>query len=117
MNVVSSGDGIDGDQGYIDISGGELTITCSGDDAKGLGCDSSLNVSGGSVTVTMTGSQSKAIKTKENMTVSGGSIEVHADGTVVMEESGSGYDPSFCTGIKVNGVLRVFYGSLDVSCS
>lgn len=117
VNVVSSGDGIDGDQGYIDISGGELTITCSGDDAKGLGCDSSLNVSGGEITVTVTGSQSKAIKTKENMTVSGGSIEVHADGTVVMEESGSGYDPSFCTGIKVNGVLRVFDGSLDVSCS
>ena len=116
VNVVSSGDGIDADQGYIDISGGTVTVNCASDDVKGLAADSVINISGGEVDVTVSGAQSKGIKTKDNMTIRGGTVEVHANGSVVMEPVGNGYDPSYCTGVKVDGVFRMLDGVLTVVC-
>lgn len=116
VNVTATGDGIDGDQGYIDISGGQVTVTCGSADVKGLCCDSTLTIGGGNISVTVTGEQSKAIKTKENFIVSGGTIEVHANGTVALETSGQGYDPSYCTGIKTGGQFRMYDGDLTVTC-
>lgn len=112
----STGDGIDGDQGCVVISGGELTIVCSGDDVKGLGCDSTLTISGGTVDITVSGSQSKGIKSKSDITVSGGNTTVTAGGSVVLEPAGSGYDPSYCTGLKADGSFRMVNGTLTVNC-
>lgn len=116
VTVTSSGDGIDGDQGYIDISGGTLSIVCTTDDVKGLCCDSTLTISGGTVNVTVSGNQSKAIKTKQSLAISDGTVEVHANGSVVMETSGNGYDPSYCTGFKVGGNMTVSGGNITVVC-
>lgn len=111
-----NGDGIDGDQGYIVISGGTVTVTCSADDVKGMGCDSALTISGGTVNITVSGDQSKGIKSKDNITISGGTVTVNANGDVVLESSGSGYDPSYCTGIKASGTFRMIDGTLTVVC-
>ena len=116
VNVTSLGDGVDGDQGYIFISGGTLTITCNSDDVKGLGCDSTLTISGGTVNITVNGDQSKGIKTKENLIISGGNITVNANGTVVMEALGSGYEPSYCTGLKASGYMYMVGGTVTVTC-
>src|SRR5574344_1324275 len=141
INVVSSGDGIDGDQGYIEVRGGSITATCAEDGSKGLACDSTLSIMGGNIVVTMSGDdakglksgqnmyitggtvdvdvygdQSKGIKAGNNMIVSGGDISINATGTLVLASSGSGYDPSYCTGIKVDGALLVSEGNVTVIC-
>jgi len=107
INVTSSGDGIDGDDGYVDISGGSVTTVNNVADVKGIGCDSTLIISGGTVNVTVTGAQSKGLKSDMPMTLSGGTITVHNSGDAVLEVSGSGYDPSYCTAIKSDTVVNI----------
>lgn len=117
LNVSgTSGDGLDGDQGAINISGGTVSVVCTSDDVKGIGCDSTLTISGGTVNVTVSGKQSKAVKSKENIFISGGGIILNAEGTIELEEVGSGYDPSYCTGIKAGGNLNVSGGTIFVTC-
>ena len=117
LNVSgTSGDGLDGDQGAINISGGTISVVCTSDDVKGIGCDSTLTISGGTVNVTVSGKQSKAVKSKENIFISGGGIILNAEGTIELEEVGSGYDPSYCTGIKAGGNLNVSGGTIFVTC-
>ncbi len=118
LNVTNpNGDGIDGDEAFINISGGNITVNCTAADVKGLACDSTLTISGGVVNVTVSGDQSKGVKTKENMFITGGTLTVNANGSVVLEELGSGYDPSYCSGIKVEGELSISGGTTTVTCS
>lgn len=116
VTVTGRGDGIDGDQGYIDISGGSITINCTADDVKGLGCDSTITISGGTINITVSGDQSKGIKAKSDMYVTAGDIIIHANGSHVLEASGSGYDPSYCTGFKVGGNLIVSGANTTITC-
>ena len=111
-----NGDGIDGDQGHIGIYGGSVTVNCTAADVKGLCCDSTLTIAGGTVTVTVTGEQSKAVKTKGNLVVSGGVVDINANGTVALTSAGSGYDPSYCTGMKVGGNALFISGQTTVTC-
>lgn len=112
----ANGDGLDGDQGYIGIYGGSLTVNCSAADAKGICCDSTLTIGGGTVEVTVSGDKSKGLKTKENFVMRSGSLTVNATGSVVLETAGSGYNPSYCTGIKADGNVQVIGGQLTVTC-
>lgn len=98
--VTSSGDGIDGDEGNIEITGGSITTTNNSDDVKGISCDSTLIISGGIVNITVSGDQSKGMKSDQAMTLNGGYITIFNSGDAVLEASGSGYDPSYCTAIK-----------------
>ncbi len=117
LNVTNSnGDGIDGDEAYVAISGGNITVNCSADDVKGLACDSTLSITGGTVNITVSGDQSKGIKSGENIVISGGTTTVNATGSLVLETSGSGYDPSYCSGIKADGTLTVSGGTTTVVC-
>lgn len=141
LTITSLGDGIDGDQGFIEILGGTVQVNISSDDTKGIGCDSNIHIGGGTITVTATGADAKGIRSKQSMLVDGGTvtltlsgdqskgikvdniftqssgtIHITASGTRVMEVSGSGYDPSFCTGIKADGTLYINGGNLTVNC-
>ncbi|KWW29057.1 MAG: hypothetical protein AUK63_1613 [bacterium P3] len=141
LRVYSLGDGIDGDQGCIDISGGTVYVTTTADDTKGIGCDSTIHIGGGSVTViasgadakglrskqsilidggevtvSMSGDQSKGIKVDGTFTLSAGDVTVNASGSYVPEASGNGYDPSYCTGVKADGNVYMTGGSMTVNC-
>jgi hypothetical protein len=107
INVTSTGDAIDGDEGYILISGGQITTNNSAADADGITCDSILDVSGGTIDITVSGNQSKGIRSAQNMILRGGSINITTSGAAVLEASGSGYDPAYCTGIKCNGTVTL----------
>lgn len=116
VNVNSLGDGIDGDKGYISISGGHITINCASDDVKGLGCDSTITINGGTINVTISGNQSKGIKTKQTLTILGGNTTVNALGAIVLTQVGLGYEPSYCTGIKTGSDFVMANGLLTVVC-
>lgn len=107
IHVTASGDAIDGDAGNILISGGSITTINNEDDVKGISCDSTLIVSGGTLNLTVTGDQSKAIKCDQAITLSGGDITIHTSGNAVLEASGAGYDPSYCTAIKCDAAISI----------
>lgn len=100
INVTSTGDGIDGDEAYLKITGGSVTTINHTADANGITCDSIMDISGGTVNVTVTGNESKGIKCNSPLTFTGGNINIHTSGDAVLIPSGSGFDPSYCTAIK-----------------
>ncbi|MBP6977371.1 MAG: carbohydrate-binding domain-containing protein [Bacteroidales bacterium] len=117
ISVTSSGDGIDGDEAGIEITGGSITTTNNSDDVKGISCDDELLVSGGAINITVTGDQSKGMKSKSPITLSGGTITIHNSGDAVLEASGSGYDPSYCTAIKSDEDITISGAEISIVCS
>jgi trimeric autotransporter adhesin len=117
INVTATGDAIDGDIAYINISGGNITTTNSIADTKGISCDSILIISGGTLNITVTGNASKAIKSGKTMTLSGGTITVHTSGDAVLTASGSGYDPSYCTAIKSDATIYFSGANVTITAS
>lgn len=117
LNVISLGDGIDGDKGMIEINNGSIVVNCSAADSKGIGCDSTLTINGGIISVTMSGDQSKCLKSKQSISINNGTIELNANGTLVLEAIENGYDPSFCTGIKADGNVAISGGTTTINCA
>lgn len=107
VNVTATGDAIDGDNVGVTISGGSITTTNLADDVKGISCDSTLLVSGGTLNLTVSGDQSKAMKSKYAIVLSGGNITIHNSGDAILEASGLGFDPSYCTAIKCDGDITI----------
>lgn len=137
LTVTSLGDGIDGDQGHIQVSGGTINITCSSAGVKGMGCDSTINIAGGSVTINMSGADSKGISGNENIFISGGNHNITVsgnqskgikadgafvfnDGTLTVNANGTyvltNGDMSYCTGIKADGLVNINGGNVTVTC-
>ncbi|KAF0194904.1 MAG: hypothetical protein FD166_3144 [Bacteroidetes bacterium] len=117
VNVTASGDAIDGDEGFVLISGGSITTNNIEDDVKGITCDSTMVISDGTLNLTVTGDQSKALKSKQAMTLSGGSITIYTSGNAVLEASGSGYDPSYCTAIKSDVTITLSGAVITITSS
>jgi len=117
VNVTATGDGIDGDAGYIEISGGSITTNNTSDDAKGISCDSTLVISGGILDITVSGDQSKGIKSDTLINLSGGTITIHNTGDAVLVPTGSGYNPSYCTAIKSDADVLISGAEITIVSS
>ena len=100
ISVISNSDAIDGDEGYVNISGGNIEINNTVSKAHGIVCDSTLNISGGEINITLAGDQAKALKAAQDINLSSGIINITTTGAAVLEAEGSGYNPSYSTGIK-----------------
>lgn len=111
------GDGFDADGGYINISGGSLDISSNNDVMKGLKADSLIHISGGYVLINLGGAQSKAIKTAQDMVMDGGFLTITVSGNTVLDTVGSGFDPSYPTGIKTDGSFVMNNGSITMTLS
>ena len=139
LTVTSLGDGIDGDQGYIAVTGGTINITCTSTGVKGMGCDSQINIAGGNVTINMSGADSKGISGNGNIYITDGSVDVTVsgnqskgikadgslsiiDGTVTVKANGTYVTDattgiSYCTGIKTDANTVITGGTVNVTCS
>jgi len=115
VNITATGDGIECEEGYVNISGGTITANNSAASVKGITCDSTLAVSGGTINLTVSGNQSKGIKAGNKMELSGGNITVNTSGTAVLTASGSGYDPSYCTAVKCDSTITFDGATLTVT--
>jgi trimeric autotransporter adhesin len=117
VNVTAAGDAIDGDAGNITISGGTITTTNSIANTKGITCDSTMIISGGNVNINISGNQSKGLKSVQSMTLSGGNIVINASGGVVLEAFGSGFNTSYCTGIKSDATVNLSGATVTITGS
>jgi hypothetical protein len=140
INVTAGGDGIKATndvnvaKGYVTISGGIITITSAVD---GIQAETALTISGGSIAATVTGrgltagtdvtisagtigvtnsgAAGRGVDADGNVTFLGGTTTVNLSGATVLTASGSGFDPSYPTGVKANGSISVSAGSLTVT--
>ena len=113
LTTAATGDGIDGDAGYIQIDGGTMNITVSTADTKGIKCDSIITVNGGDITLTVPAAQGKGFKTKQTMTMNGGTITANMTGDVAIVSN----DPSYCTAIKTDVDFVQTNGTINITHS
>jgi len=116
LNITASGDGVDGDTGFIEVYDGTITINVPADDKKGMKCDSTITINGGHITINNSGDQSKGLKSGLSTYINGGELTINPTGTLVSETTTSGVDLSYCTGIKTDKSLFVTGGLVTITC-
>jgi len=117
VNVTSGADGIDGGEARIEITDGNITILNTDQDRDAIKCDSSIYISGGTFNLTVEGDQSKGLNSNENIFITGGSFNITTAGGVILEPSGSGYDPSYCTAIKADMDVQIDSCNITITTS
>ncbi|MDR0928078.1 MAG: carbohydrate-binding domain-containing protein [Ignavibacteria bacterium] len=111
----TAGDGIDAGGETLVMNGGSINITNASADVKGMKCDGVMTINGGTITMAISGEQSKAISSKSDIFINGGNINITCSGAVVLETSGSGFDPSYCTAIKATGNVTITDGNITIA--
>lgn len=127
LSIAATSDGIDGDAGNVIINGGNINISSTADDVKGIKCDGTLAVNGGALNLTVNGVQSKALKSSGNMTINGGSLIFNLSGAMYLSTvttlttnasvvtTNSYIEPSYSTAIKCDANLTVTGGSIAIT--
>ena len=105
---------------------GSGTLSIISDYANGLQGKRGVIVNGGNTSVTVTADTKKGIKADMDFLMNGGTLSITAAGSIAVSTdttSATGYDFSYCTGIKtgdsdqgVEGNIIVSGGSLAVNC-
>jgi len=117
VEVTAEGDGIDGSEGVIQITDGNITIHSTNDDKDAIKSDSTIQISGGTINMTVSGKQSKGLNSSQEIRISGGIVNITTSGGVVLEASGSGYDPSYCTAINADADVLIESGIVTIITS
>lgn len=115
IQTNTNGDGIECELGNLNISGGNITTTNAVADTKGITCDYDMTISGGIIIQTVSGNQAKGLRAKQWMQLTGGKIKITTSGNAVLTALGSGYDPSYCTGIKATTGLNISGSEIEVT--
>ncbi len=128
-------------EGNVDITGGELTVTCSGkgtwdsDESKtkacaGIASDANVSIGGGTVTLTSTGSGGKGISCDGELNISGGSVTATTSGGMYAYVNGTEYTnytgntdnlstsyKSSPKGMRAEGNVNISGGTITVTTS
>ena len=105
---------------------GSGTLSITSDYANGLQGKRGVIINGGTTHITVTADTKKGVKSDNDFVMNGGVMNITASGSVVTDTSSSyatGYDFSYCTGIKTGdadegtvGNIIVNGGDLTVTC-
>ena len=118
IDVAATNHSTDDNNGQVMISGGTLTIALDAThDVKGLKADSLITISGGNITITGTGNGQKGLKTATNLLVNNASGTAP---TLTITLTGTTYnkgqaDESKTRGIKVDRDFTFDGGTINVS--
>jgi len=98
----------------IIISGGNFNLTNTGTNGKGISANVNVNISGtAQITITNSGSAGKGIKADGTVTFAGGTTTMNISGVTVLVASGTGFDPSYPTGVKATVDIVVNSGTIN----
>lgn len=95
---------------YVEIKGGLVKVTTTGDKGHGLRAMSTFTMTGGIVQATTKGAGSKALMSEGNMSFVGGKVTTFTKGNALYEDG----DLSSSAGIRSKGVLKIENVSLGV---
>lgn len=115
LDIAASGDAIDAGAAEVLIQGGTIIITSTVNDVKGMKTDENLTITGGAINMSISGAQSKGLSSKKDITINGGDVTILASGATVLESSGSGYDPSYCSAVKADGNIYINGGKTNIT--
>ena len=120
IDVKVTNDPLDEENGNIFIEAGNIDLTVSADDVKGIKCDNAMTITGGSITALVSGLGTKGISTGTDLIIS----QTGTTPTLVsMDVTGTTYMPgdalleSKCRGIKVKGNFTFDGGTIDISAT
>ena len=114
LDITAGSDAIDAGEGAFVMTNGNIKITSTATDVKGIKCDEAMTINGGSINMTVAGAQSKGLSSKKDIYVNGGNISIVTSGATVLESSGSGYSPSYCTAIKSTANITINGGTVYI---
>ncbi len=100
---------------YIDIKGGLIKVTTTGDKGHGIRAMSSLSMSGGIVQVVTKGAGSKALMAEGDMSLAGGKVTVVAGGNALYESDVD--DLSSSAAIRSKGTLSITNMTIGAKCT
>lgn len=105
-------------KGIFTMNSGTLTVTSTAEDVKGVNASASdIVITGGTISMNISGAASKALRSKGATTITGGTMTLTTSGNAILEASGSGYDPSYCTAFKAGGDFTLSGGTITVTAS
>lgn len=103
---------------HVYVSSGTIQITNSGSYGKGISADSNVYISGAAaLTIANSGAAGKGVKADGNIYVQGGTTNITLGGATTLAASGSGFDPSYPSGLKASGSVEIQSGSVTISGS
>lgn len=117
VHVTSDGDGIDGSDGVIEISGGTVTVLNSTIGNIALKCDSTLHISGGLVNISVDGDRAMGLYSKQDIKITGGTLNINTTGDAVLSPSVAGFDPSYCTAISAETNVQIDDCNITINTS
>jgi len=103
--------------GILTINNGNIYIKTTNPGGEGIDSDSILNINSGNIEITIIGNQTKGIKASKLLNLIGGNVKITTSGGVVLETSGSGNNPSYCTAIKSKGIVNVNGSQITINAS
>jgi trimeric autotransporter adhesin len=120
--VNSGGNGLKSDNetvstaGYVTIDDGTITVVAKGD---GLQAKTDVSVNGGTLTITSgdasnNTSVAKGIKAGGKFTQTYGASNITVLGNVLLTAKSSGYDPSYCVGLKSESGIGISGGAVTI---
>lgn len=115
LNITASGDGIDGENGKVKISCGDLDITCATADVAAIKCDSTLTVDGGTTHITISGAKAKGLKSGKTMYLEGGNIFATTSGAAVLTASGSGQTVSYSSLVTSDSTIYLDGAAVELT--
>jgi len=116
VTIASTSDGIDPGDGALAVTGGSLAVSTPAADKDALKSGTQVAVEGGTVQLTVAGNQSKGINAPE-IRLTGGNVTIGTSGGMVLEASGSGFDPSYCTAVKGDDQVLVDGCQLSITAT
>ena len=96
---------------------GSGTLVVNSNKKNGISSDADINITNGNIKVNINGDAGKGIKADSTITINGGTVTCYPNGNVVLEEVGSGYDPSYCAGISSDQDIIINEGTINMTIS
>ncbi|MBQ9254277.1 MAG: carbohydrate-binding domain-containing protein [Bacteroidales bacterium] len=117
-NVLTDNSASDG-KAVINTKGettfiGTGTLTCIANKKNGISSDNTLTFEEPTVNIAINADEGKGIKSDDCINVTGGNINIEALGTVVLEQAGSGYAPSYCSAMGADSNITISGGNITI---